>query len=58
MNYKIVFYKDTIDEWRFRVVASNGRIVADSAEGYKSKFFCKRNAMLLKKKLSDATIEE
>lgn len=30
-------YKDTAGEWRWRMVASNGRIVADSGEGYGSK---------------------
>ncbi len=27
-------YKDNADEWRWRLVASNGNIVADSGEGY------------------------
>lgn len=31
------FYKDTAGEWRWRFVASNGRIMADSGEGYKTK---------------------
>lgn len=30
-------YRDTAMEWRWRLVASNGRIVADSGEGYKRK---------------------
>lgn len=30
-------YKDTRGEWRWRLRARNGRIVADSAEGYASK---------------------
>lgn len=33
----IEFYKDENKEWRWKVVASNGKIVADSAEGYKNK---------------------
>lgn len=30
-------YKDTASEWRWRLVASNGRIVANSGEGYKNR---------------------
>lgn len=31
------FYKDRRQEWRWRLRGVNGRIVADSAEGYSSK---------------------
>lgn len=31
---KFVIYKDRSGEWRWRLVARNGRIVADSGEGY------------------------
>lgn len=34
---KLEVYKDKKKEWRWRVIASNGRIIADSAEGYKRK---------------------
>lgn len=34
---KVVIYKDRKGEWRWRFVAPNGRIVADSGEGYKRK---------------------
>lgn len=34
---KIIIYRDSKDEWRWRVVAANGRVLADSAEGYDSK---------------------
>ena len=30
-------YKDEAGEWRWRLIASNGKIVADSAEGYTAK---------------------
>ena len=30
-------YRDTAHDWRWRLRAANGRIVADSAEGYASK---------------------
>lgn len=34
---KVEFYKDGKGEWRWKLVARNGKIVADGAEGYKSK---------------------
>jgi uncharacterized protein YegP (UPF0339 family) len=34
---KIVLYKDKKGEYRWRLVARNGRIIADSAESYKQK---------------------
>jgi len=38
MTYQ--YYKDSKDEWRWRLVASNGRIVADSGEGYRNEHEC------------------
>jgi uncharacterized protein YegP (UPF0339 family) len=35
-------YKDKGGEWRWRMIASNGRIVADSGEGYSSKSGARR----------------
>lgn len=34
---KLQFYVDENNEWRRRLVARNGRIVADSGEGYRAK---------------------
>ena len=34
------YYKDARGEWRWRLKASNGRIIADSAEGYKNMQDC------------------
>jgi uncharacterized protein YegP (UPF0339 family) len=33
---KFHIYKDVQGEWRWHLKASNGRILADSGEGYKS----------------------
>lgn len=33
-------YKDSAHEWRWRRIAENGRIVADSGEGYQNKQDC------------------
>lgn len=34
---KFEIYRDTSGGWRWRLVATNGRIVADSAESYSKK---------------------
>ena len=34
------YYKDSKGEWRWRLKAANGRIIADSGEGYKSEHEC------------------
>lgn len=31
------FYRDVQNDWRWRAMAANGRIIADSAEGYRTK---------------------
>ena len=36
---KLEIYRDGRSEWRWRLKASNGRIVADSGEGY-----CRRSS--------------
>lgn len=33
--YTFEIYKDAKKEWRWRLKASNGKIIADSAESYK-----------------------
>lgn len=38
------FYQDARNEWRWRRIAPNGRIVGASAEGYKNKEDCITNA--------------
>ncbi|WP_409138904.1 YegP family protein [Pasteurella multocida] len=37
---KFETYLDACDEWRWRLRASNGKIIADSGEGYKLYFDC------------------
>lgn len=39
MKFKI--YTDRKKEWRWRLIATNGRIIADSGEGYTRKDRCK-----------------
>lgn len=38
------FYKDSQGEWRWRRIASNGRIVGASSQGYANKTDCIANA--------------
>lgn len=35
-----IYYKDAKGEWRWRLKASNGRIIADSGEGYTTESNC------------------
>ncbi len=39
---KFVIYRDKKGEWRWHLKARNGRIVAESGEGYKSKAHCRK----------------
>ena len=41
MKSKLEMYKDSKGEWRWRLKASNGRIVATSGEGFKRKDSCR-----------------
>lgn len=41
---KVEFFRDLDGEWRWHLKAKNGRIVADSSEGYKTKWGCRRAA--------------
>lgn len=40
MTLHIMFYQDNVHEWRWRAVAGNNEVVADSAEGYVHKNDC------------------
>ncbi|MFB6102052.1 MAG: HVO_2922 family protein [Haloplanus sp.] len=51
-------YQDSASEWRWRLVATNGNIVADSAEGYASKQGAKRGIRSVKRIAPDADVRE
>jgi uncharacterized protein YegP (UPF0339 family) len=55
MKYKV--YKDKAGEWRWRLVAANGRTVADSGEGYHNKADCLAGIELVKGS-KNAPVEE
>lgn len=46
---KLEYYRDQINEWRWRLVATNGHIVAESGEGYRDKWQAERGWAATKK---------
>lgn len=46
--YHFVVYKDNAGQYRWRFVASNGKIIADSGEGYVNKQDCLNGIQLVK----------
>lgn len=50
-------YKDAANEWRWRLLAANNRIIANSGEGYYNKSDC-LHAIELVKGSSTATVYE
>lgn len=44
---KVVVYRDDVREWRWKAVATNGEIVADSAEGYRNRAYALKMARAL-----------
>ena len=54
---KFVVYRDAKSEYRWRLVASNGKIVA-SGEGYKNKADCLSTIASIQKNSPSAPVEE
>ncbi|GBF40343.1 YegP family protein [Leptospira johnsonii] len=57
MSAKFVIYKDAKGEYRFRLKAANGEIIAVS-EGYTSKQACENGIESVKKNAPGASVEE
>lgn len=57
MKSKFEVFKDRRGQWRFRLVASNGRIVCQS-EGYTRKSNCLAGIRALQKSAADAVVTE
>jgi uncharacterized protein len=53
---KFEVYPDRSGQWRWRLRANNGRIVADSAEGYVNKSDCEDGANVVKSEAPHADI--
>ena len=49
-------YKDRGGEWRWKLRASNSRVIADSSEGYKNKQDCVHGIDLVKQEAVGAEI--
>lgn len=54
VKMKIEYYKDDAKEWRWRAIADNGKIVADSAEGYKHRIDAAEEVQQLKSDFPNA----
>lgn len=49
-------YRDTAGEWRWKLVASNGKNIANSGEGYTRKAGCLRAIRQARKGVPGATL--
>ena len=57
-KYEFELYQDKAKEYRWRLKASNGQVVASSSEGYKAKAKCQHAIDLIKKGAGKATVED
>ena len=55
---KFQIYQDRKGEYRWRLRARNGEIIADSNEGYSSKGNCKHGIDLVKQQAASAEVED
>ena len=55
--YRFHTYKDRAGEWRWQLISTNGRIVADSSEGYSSLSAVREAAQRVKDNAGAATID-
>ena len=55
---KFQLYTDRKGEYRWRLRARNGEIIADSNEGYSSKASCKHGIDLVKQQAANAEVED
>ena len=55
---KFQIYQDRKGEYRWRLRARNGEIIADSNEGYSRKASCKHGIDLVKQQAASAVVED
>lgn len=55
---KFQLYKDRKGEYRWRLRARNGEIIADSNEGYSRKASCKHGIDLVREQAASAAVED
>jgi uncharacterized protein YegP (UPF0339 family) len=58
MAAKFELYKDPKGEFRWRLLASNGQVIANGGEGYKTKESARNGIESVKKNAPAAPIEE
>jgi uncharacterized protein YegP (UPF0339 family) len=58
MAAKFEIYKDKKGEFRWKLIASNGQLIANSGEGYTSKDNAKNGIESVKKDAASAAIED
>lgn len=51
---EVEVYEDGAGEWRWRLISTNGRIIADSAEGYDSASNARRAFETVRETLEDS----
>lgn len=51
-------FKDNADEWRWRLLAPNGEIIADSGEGYSSRSKARQGLQSVRRNASAAPVKE
>jgi len=56
LNFEI--YKDEKGEYRWTLRAANGKTIADSGEGYKSKADCEHGLKLIKEGAASAAVKD
>ena len=57
MKVKAVFYKDSSNQWRWRILAENGRIVGDSSEGYHNRVDAENGFELIVEAVKNGSID-
>jgi uncharacterized protein YegP (UPF0339 family) len=57
-NLTFEIYEDRAGQWRWRLIHSNGNIVADSGEGYATKSKAKEGIEAVKIGAADADVAE
>jgi uncharacterized protein YegP (UPF0339 family) len=55
---KFEMYESSNGEWRWRLVAPNGRTIADSGEGYSSKQSCEEGIESVRRWSAEAEVVE
>ena len=58
MASKFELYKDAKGEFRWRLLATNGQVIANSGEGYKTKDSAKNGIESVRKNAPAAPVEE